>query len=109
MIGDRLELHEKLKLLLVNYGGGKAKDVYFQPPETIHMSYPAIVYELDGIQDNKANNYTYFSGRRYSIEFMTRDPDSRLIDQFLMEFKFCNFSRSFVSNNLNHYIFTLYY
>ena len=109
MNDSRLELHNKLKDLLVTYGGGKAKDVYFQPPETVKMTYPAIVYEADGFSDKKANNYVYFAKKRYSIEFMTRDPDSPLIDQFLLEFKFCSFSRSFASNNLNHYIFTLYY
>lgn len=109
MNDNRIELHDKLKNLLVNHGEGLAKDVYFQPPETIKMKYPAIVYEMDGVQDKKANNYEYFSMKRYSVEFMTRNPDSALIDALPRAFKFCSFSRSFVSNNLNHYIFTIYY
>lgn len=109
MKDNRIELHNKLKRLLVESGGGLAKDVYFQQPENIKMSYPAIVYEVDGVQEKKSNNNTYFAIKRYSVEFMTRNPDKSLIDKFLQEFKFCSFSRSFESNNLNHYIFTIYY
>lgn len=109
MIGDRVDLHRELQNILETYGDGNRKDVYFQPPESIRMSYPAIVYELSGLSDNKANNSAYFLGREYSVTYMTNDPDNELVDVFETFFKFCKFSRSFISNGLNHYIFTLYY
>ena len=40
----RLELHEILCTIL------GSRNVYFQPPESIKMNYPAIVYGLDDMQ-----------------------------------------------------------
>ena len=60
MIGSREDLHRELQDILETYGGGNKKDVYFQPPESIKMDYPAITYELSGVADKKANNSEYF-------------------------------------------------
>lgn len=111
MIGSREDLHLELQDILETYGAGNRKDVYFQPPESIKMDYPAITYELSGVTDKKANNSEYFIAKEYAVTFMTNDPDlgNNLIEIFLERFKFCRFSRSFISQNLNHYIFNLFY
>lgn len=111
MIGDRLDFHRELQDILETYGEGNRKDVYFQPPESIMMSYPAITYELSGVKDNKSNNSTFFMGKEYAVTYMTNDPDlgNKIIEIFLEHFRFCRFSRSFCSQNLNHYIFNIYH
>ena len=62
-MGTRLELHEQLcKILDTRYA-------YFQPPETVKMKYPAIVYELDDIRNEFADdgvNWHYFLHRNLS-------------------------------------------
>lgn len=109
MIGNRLDLHSTLQRLLVEHGGGMAKNVYFQPPESIRMSYPAITYELNDVSAQHANNHAYFTGKGYQVTFMTKDPDVDLSKEFEKTFKFCRFSRSYASQNLNHYVYTIYY
>ena len=43
------------------------KYVYYQPPESIKMVYPCIVYELDSAYDYWANDKLYTTNYRYSI------------------------------------------
>ena len=49
-MGNRLELHE----ILVDALG--SRNVYYQPPENIKITYPAIVYSKTDIWKNKADD-----------------------------------------------------
>lgn len=102
-MGTRIDLHNKLVDIL------GSSNVYFQPPATIKMKYPAIVYSLDNIQTRFANNLTYKQKRRYTITYITTDPDSELIDSFLTELFSVSFDRVYTSDNLYHYVYTVYY
>lgn len=102
-MASRLELHEELCALL------GTRNVYFQSPESIEMEYPCIVYALSGIDKNNANNKAYKTDKRYELTYMDYDPDSELPDKILSHFVKCSFDRMFVSDNLNHWVFTLYY
>lgn len=86
----------------------KSKNVYFQPPPTIRLNYPAIIYELDGIDSAHANDKVYNIEKRYSITLIDANPNSKFINKLAYLPK-CRFSRHFKSDNLNHYIFILYY
>ena len=99
----RLELHEELCALL------GSRNVYFQPPSTVEMKYPAIVYNYDGSRDNNANNKIYLHRKRYSVTAIDRDPDANWDEVLLDHFEYCNFSRPFVADNLNHWQFSLYW
>lgn len=85
-----------------------SKNVYFQPPESVKMEYPAIVYALDNIKARHANDLVYSTKRRYMITFITEDPDSQTIEE-LSYLSMCRFNRHYKSDNLNHYVFELYY
>ena len=98
----RLELHEILCSLL------GSRNVYFQPPESVQMKYPAIVYSLDDIDQVYANGEVYLYTKEYSVTLITDDPDSKVVDKMAMLIN-CRFERSYVSDNLNHYIFDIYY
>lgn len=98
----RLELHEVLCTIL------GSRNVYFQPPESIRMSYPAIVYELDRVNGPKADDRLYLKHHRYAIKYISRDPDNTVIDAML-ELPYCNFDRRFVTDNLYHDCFDLHY
>lgn len=102
MADRRLELHEKLCDLL------GSRNVYFQPPESIRMQYPAIVYSLNDIEQMYANCRVYLYAKEYSITIISDDPDTDLVDKMAI-FPQCRFERSYVSDNLNHYIFDVYY
>ena len=75
MANRRLELHELLCGLL------GSRHVYFQPPESVKMRYPAIVYNLDYIENKHADDGVYLSNRRYQVIAIDANPDSELIEK----------------------------
>lgn len=98
----RLELQSKFEEFL---GNG---NVYYQPPESVKMQYDAIRYSLKDIDIKFADNALYATKRCYKIILITRKPDSDVIDK-LLELPYCTFDRHYYADNLNHYVFTLYY
>lgn len=102
-MGTRIQLHEKLLAL---FG---SNHVYFQPPPTIKMSYPAIVYKFDGIYERPANNRMYIAENGYTVTFIHKDPDVTYSEDMYAAFAMCSFDRRFVSDNLYHDVYTLYY
>lgn len=109
-MGTRRELHAELKELL---GTSDLDDrlarCYFQPPESLKMSYPCFVYSRDRSNLKEANNLIYGRIHRYSVTYITHDPDDPLIDGIEDHFKYCRFIRTNRLNNLNHYYYDLYY
>ncbi len=98
----RLELHEKLCALL------GSRNVYFDPPGSVKMRYPAIVYSRADIQNTYANNGVYRSMTRYNLTVITDDPDSKLIEE-VNALPLCSYDRYYASDNLSHDVFTIYY
>lgn len=101
-MASRLELHEKLCDLL------GSRNVYFDPPESIKMRYPAIVYVHDGFDDKHANDAIYASKIRYQLTVVTDDPDSELINE-VRSLPYCGYDRHYTSDNLHHDVFTIYH
>ena len=101
-MASRLELHEKL----VNILGSRY--VYFQPPESIKMKYPAIVYERSDIPNKFANNDVYLQAIRYKVTVIDSDPDSEIVER-MSKFKTARFEKHYVVDGLNHDTFTIYY
>lgn len=99
---NRLDLQTILEQLL------GSRNVYYQPPESIKMSYPAIVYERENIRNNFANNSVYKQAHAYKVTVIDYDPDSEIVEK-VSALPMCSFSRHFPSDNLNHDVFTLYY
>ena len=100
----RLELHEKLCEML------GSRQVYYQPPETIKMKYPAIVYDLYRINQRFADNSNYRIMPAYSVTIIDRSTDLDWLDKMLETFpKYCSLERTYVAENLVHYSFILYY
>lgn len=101
-MATRLELHELLCSLL------GSRNVYFQGPEKMKMNYPAIVYNLDVIENSFADDQVYSSKKRYLITLIESNPDSELID-VLSKLPTCKFNRYYAADNLNHYSFTIFF
>lgn len=85
------------------------KNVYFQPPPSIKLKFPCIVYNLSTLMKLSADNKTYKLHDRYQVTYITKDPDDTLIEDLMYKFELISFSRHFTSDNLNHYIYDLYY
>lgn len=98
----RLKLHEELCAIL------GSRNVYFQPPENIRMEYPAIKYSLQDNRNTHADNRVYFQSRLYDITVIDRNPDSEIMKR-ISQMRGARFDRSYTSDNLNHWVFTLNY
>lgn len=101
-MASRLELHEELCKLL------GSRNVYFQPPSTVQMKYPAIVYSLDALENRHANDSIYSMNVRYSLTYIDSNPESGKVQEIL-KLPYCRFNRFYISDNLNHYTYTIYY
>lgn len=101
-MADRLEL----QALLVDILG--SANVYFQPPSNLTMQYDCIRYELDDIKPQHAGNKPYSLDARYSVTYICRDPDSAIIKE-LAALPKCLFERSYQADNLNHYVYNLFF
>lgn len=99
-MAPRLSLHSLLKEITSN--------VYFQPPENVQMAYPAIVYSRDGSTAERADNESYRLTKRYQVTVIDRNPDSDLPDQ-VEGLSMCTMNRWFASDNLNHWVFTIFF
>ena len=101
-MGSRLELQTELETIL------GSRNVYFQPPETIKMAYPCIIYSRVAGNTQFANNKPYTFAIQYRILVVDKNPDS-LIPNKVALLPACTFDRHYVTNNLNHDVFNIYY
>ena len=83
-------------------------EVYYQAPESKKMSYPSIVYFLDDINHLYANDKKYKEKRRYMITLIDRNSESSFIDDILA-LPYCSFDRHYIIDNLNHFIFNIFW
>ena len=102
MAKSREQLHE---LLVAALG---SRNVFFQPPESVKMEYPAIVYSRSDIRNVFANDAVYSQDRAYEVTVIDADPDSEIIKNLSL-LPYCRFNRHFKANNLNHDVFTIYF
>lgn len=99
---SRIELHEELCKIL------GSRNVYFQPPESVKMIYPAIRYKLDGIKTLDADDKPYLLPRAYQLILIEKNPDSPTVDA-LAKLPMCRLQNQYSAENLNHWVFKLYY
>lgn len=99
---SRLELQDLLEDIL------GSPNVYFQPPESLKIKYPAIVYSRSNMRSTFANNSLYKLDNAYTVILIYDDPDS-VTPRKLLSLPMCSFDRHYVADNLYHDAFTLYY
>lgn len=96
------QLQSKLEELL------ESKNVYFDPPESVKMNYPAIRFTRSRIESTYANNAAYFFNDQYEITVIAKDTRHEVINK-LLRLPRCKHDRHYKANGLNHDVFTLYY
>lgn len=101
-MGQRLGLHEQLVSAL------GTRNVYFQPPSTLRMTYPCIIYSLYSIDTKFADDMIYQGKKSYLVTIVDPNPDSTVIDK-LLSFPLSSFDRHYVADNLNHDVFIIYF
>lgn len=101
-MGSKPDLRDILVQLACN------DNVYFQPPESVKMQYPAIEYSIDGFDNMHANDAVYNQNTRYKVTVIDEEPDS-IIAAKVSKLPRCKFDRAFVAGGLNHTVFILYH
>lgn len=99
----RIALGNELKALF-----GSAVNIYFQPPENLRMTYPAVIYERFNINTKYADNCVYGTTTEFHVTIVDSDPDSTLVDK-MSNFRTSSFVRQYKSNGLYHDVFKLFY
>lgn len=101
-MAQRLELQTLLEELI------GSSNVYFQPPPSIIMSYPCIVYHRNRAVTEFADNIPYNSKKQYLVTVIDADPDSDIPGK-VAKLPSCSFDRFFTADNLNHDVFNLFF
>ena len=101
-MASRLELQSKFEDVL------GSRNVYFPPPSSVRMQYPAIVYSRKDIEGRFANDKIYRKLPCYEAILIDKNPDSEFIDKIL-DLPYCSFDRHYEADNLNHDVFTIFY
>lgn len=98
----RLEMHEIFCDIL------GSRNAYFDPPESIKLNYPAIVYNLSNIQSTFANNDLYRYNNALSVTYITKSPEDPVFWK-LLKIPMCKLERTFTVDNLHHATYTIFY
>src|SRR5215469_9386002 len=101
-MGTRLEFQAVLE------GLQDGLNVYFQPPPTFQMSYPAIVYNRDYRKNEFADNLPYRGTTRYQVMVIDANPDSAIPD-LVAGLPQNTYVRHYTSEGLNHDIYYVYF
>lgn len=101
-MSSRTNLQNKLEEIL------GSENVYFQPPASVNINYPAILYFRKDIENVPANDDVYLQRHAYEVVVVDKKPDSEIVERVSL-LPLCSFDRHYKSDNLNHDVFTLYY
>lgn len=97
------------RLLLDKELRSLSKNVYYQPPESHKMTYPCIVYHLTDANVTHADDKNYNIKKRYTVTYISNNPDNDFVKKMLDTFQYCSFDRWYAADNLNHFVYDLYY
>ena len=86
-----------------------APNVYYQPPTGTKIKYPCIIYERSSVLSTFADNRKYLNTMSYTITVIDKDPDSDIPNKVNDTFTMCEWQRHYVSDNLNHDVFFIYF
>ena len=100
-MANRLDLQSLLEELL------GSRNVYYTPPESIKMQYPAIRYSKKKIESVHADDSKYLMRDCYELIVISRTPDHPVIKQ-LLSLPYCSYDRPYVADNLYHDVLTIY-
>ena len=106
-MADRLTLHEIFCKIINKTESDGDRHVYFNPPASKVMKYPAIRYKFKNIKPLYANNKMYARFNAYEVVLIEKESDSAFLDE-LLKLPNCRFERAYKADNLNHHVLTIY-
>lgn len=100
---SRIALQKELEQILTN------KNVYFQPPESIKVNYPCIIYYLTDVKSFYADDVTYDYDHCYEVTYISKTEDFKIIDEIKTHFKKCIYDSHYIYDNMYCDAFKIYY
>ena len=107
-MGQRADLQVLLRGILETVNVAFVNNVYFQPPATVTMVYPCIVYRRDYAYTEFANDKPYKYCKRYLVTVIDQNPDSEIPGK-IAALPMCIFDRFYTANQLNHDVYKLFF
>lgn len=99
----RIELQDLLESIL------GSSNVYFQPPESIKMKFPCIVFQRVSGDTKFGDNMGYIFTARYQITLIGKDPNPEKFIDKISKIPRCIYDRHYVVDNLHHDNYYLYW
>lgn len=99
-LSTRIELQRYLERVL------GSKNVYFEPPETLKMRYPCIVYNLSRMNPTNADNLSYRVSQEYDIQYITREPEVDIPMRLAYTKRF-RAGQHFVADGMHHFNYSV--
>lgn len=84
-----------------------AKNVYYQPPQSVKLTYPCIVYSRSRMAGEYANNQMYIEYVGYKLVYITKDAEDSVPLKILRGIDYCTLDSDYESDNLYHTAFTV--
>ena len=97
-------------------------EVYFQPSAEAEIGqngeryiftgieYPCFIIQRTISYQPKANDKTYLFRPSYEVTYINRDePDPEMVTVVMTHFQLCRYERHYISDNLHHDVFMIYY
>ena len=81
-------------------------NVYYNPPESLKMSFPAIVYNLSDIRQVHADNRKYVDFTTYKITVISKQVDNPAI-RGVLDLPMTKFSTNYTKNGFYHTVIFL--
>lgn len=82
--------------------------VYFQAPEATRLQPPYVVYDRESVDSDHADDIRYRSKIRYNVQLISNKADDPAWEQ-LHNLPYSSFDRHYISEQLHHDIFTIYF
>ena len=100
---SRLKLQEELEEIL------GSKNVYFQPPASVKLKYPCIIYELTNTDVKRADNKTFVTTNCYHVKHLFKTLEREKKNDLLLHFMMISHDNRMIVDGLYNDDFTLYY
>lgn len=100
-------MHRRLEIDAMLHAITDTANIYYQPPESVKMKYPAIRYERTDIKFQHADNLPYKADVAYKVIVMDKNPDSEIVEK-ISKIPTCRFITHYTKDNLNHDVFIIY-
>lgn len=101
-----MDRRKDLQQVLTNILG--STNVYFQPPPSVKLKYPCIIYHRTTGDTQFADNSAYTFTFRYQVTYIDRKPENDIVSK-LSQLPMCTYDRFFTADGLNHDVFNLYF